>query len=308
MLLTTTESLNRPEIVRWHKRIIERYSPPQGIELTVILPCSAKKPYSKSKSHQHFKSYIKRGARGKMSLVHEVVLTSPMGLVPRELEHVYPAAHYDVPVTGDWSREEVDITVKLLSDYLSKTKKPAIAHVQGAYRDICDELDVKMTEGGLGKDELEALSETIQGELSESKPQKRNRRMENLRAVCDFQFGLGAGEKMFQDDAQVKGRQVYYNGEQLAAFNPSNGLLALTPAGGQLLKDYGSYWVKLSFKPETSSIFAIGVEDADPNIRPHDEVVVLYENSVAGVGKAALNGQEMIDAKRGLAVQLRHRA
>ena len=29
-----------------------------------------------------------------------------LGLVPRDLEEVWPAGHYDIPVTGDWTLDE----------------------------------------------------------------------------------------------------------------------------------------------------------------------------------------------------------
>ena len=41
--------------------------------------------------------------------------------------------------------------------------------------------------------------------------------------------------------------------------------------------------------------------------RPGDEVIVVYRGKVAGVGKAALSGTEMVRAKKGLAVAMRHR-
>ena len=39
-------------------------------------------------------------------VIHEVIITSPLGIVPRELEIVYPAASYDIPVTGIWEGYE----------------------------------------------------------------------------------------------------------------------------------------------------------------------------------------------------------
>ena len=30
-----------------------------------------------------------------------------LGLVPRSLEDFWPAAHYDIPVTGDWDSDEI---------------------------------------------------------------------------------------------------------------------------------------------------------------------------------------------------------
>ncbi len=280
--------------------------PPSNIGLTVILPCSARKPYSKSKSHQNFRKYIKRGAKEKISLVHEVVLTSPLGLVPRELENIYPAAHYDVPVTGHWSYEEREIASKLLADYLSKTGKPAIAHVTGDYRKICGDLDIEMTDGGLGIDELMVLSQMIEKALVDIKPQKWNWRKGGIKAVCEFQFGKGASEIMIPEEAVVRGNQVGIGREQIAAINPTNGYLALSLSGGELLKKFGKNRVTLSFKPETNSIFAVGVEDADPGIRPNDEVVALYDGNVVGIGRAILNSRELVNAKIGLAVKLRH--
>ncbi len=308
MLLNTAESLNRPEVVRWHRRVLDRYTPPQGIKLTVVLPCSARKPYSKSKSHALFRKYIRRGAGSKRSLVHEVVLTSPLGLVPRELETLYPAAHYDVPVTGHWSSEEKAITVELLSSYMEKAKTKAIAHVEGAYRDICDELSIQMTEGGLNRDALEELQHEIHEALKDFEPVREDRKLEGVKRICDFQFGLGAGELLIPDGTRIRGRQLFSGGEQVAALNPGSGFLALSLAGGRLLKEYGMHWVDISFKPETNSIFCVGVDETDGGIRPNDEVIVLYNGQVMGVGRALLNGEEMVRAKNGLAVELRHRA
>ena len=36
------------------------------------------------------------------SSLHELIVTSPVGLVPRELENSYPASSYDIPVIGIW--------------------------------------------------------------------------------------------------------------------------------------------------------------------------------------------------------------
>ncbi|MEE8168516.1 MAG: DUF5591 domain-containing protein [Candidatus Hydrothermarchaeales archaeon] len=307
MLLSTAESLNRPEVARWHDRILNRYTPPPGIKLSVLLPCSARKPYSKSKSHILFRKYIKRGAGSKLHLVHEVILTSPLGLVPRELENLYPAAHYDVPVTGHWSGEEKEIAINLLSSYMKKAEAPALAHVEGAYREICGSLSIPMTAGGLNKSTLEELQRKIYDALKDCQPVKVNRRLENLRRACDFQFGLGAGNILIPEETAIKGYQLFLKGEQIAAIKPGDGFLALASAGGRLLKDYGRYWVEISFKPDTNSIFSVGVDKADKRIRPNDEVVVLYNGDVVGVGKALLNGEEMTRAEKGLAVELRHR-
>lgn len=306
MNLITNESLRRPEVLRWHRRIKERYTPPEGIGLTVVLPCSARKPYSKSKSHMLFQKYIRRGAKEKLGLVHEVILTSPLGLVPRELESVYPAAHYDVPVTGHWSSEEKSIAVGLLADYMKKAGTKMLGHVDGAYREICEELDIPLTrERILSRESLQYLEQKVSEALEEFPPAKTNK-LELLRKICDFQFGKGSGEYLVPDGATVRGRQIFLGNGQVAAVNPNNGFFALSLLGGKLLKEYGRHIVEISFKPATNSIFCAGVDKADGEIRPGDEVIVIYEGEVVGVGKAVLNGEEMLRSKKGLAVSLRH--
>jgi len=287
--------------------MIERYTPPASIKLTVILPCSARKPYSRSRSHLLFREYIRKGAGKRIGLLHEVILTSPLGLVPRELENIYPAAHYDTPVTGHWSAEEREIALGLLKDYMKKAKTSAIAHVNGAYRDIAGELGIPMTGENVRSDEsLEELAIEISKGLEGLKPLKRDK-IEPFRKVCDFQFGKGASKYLLPDGTKENRGRLFFKDEQVAAVNRGTGYLALALEGGKMLREFGRHLVEISFKPETNNIFSVGVEKADERIRPGDEVIVVYKDGVAGVGRAALNGTEMVRASKGLAVALRHR-
>ena len=308
MRLISGESLRRPEVLRWHDRIVKRYTPPSGVAVTILLPCSAKKPYSKSRSHQKFIKHIKRGAKGKLGLVHEVILTSPLGIVPRELERVYPAAHYDVPVTGHWSFEEKEIVIRLLKDYIAKSDSKIIAHVDGAYREICDSLDILLTkEDILSEESLNDLESQVKKALEDSKPQQTSRQIEGLKKICDFQFGRGSNRYLISENVTKKAYQIFSDDEQIASINPRTGYLALSLKGGDLLSGFGRYIVSISFKPEGNNIFAIGVTDADPKIRPGDEVIVKYDDLVVGVGRAVLSGDEMVKATKGLTVVLRKR-
>ena len=118
------EALQRPEVVRFAKRVVGRYIPPTA-DVAVLLPCSARKPYSISQSHRKFSEAI--GGRAL-----ELIVTSPLGLVPRELERIYPASHYDIPVTGHWDREELAFTAGIVADFLKKHPfRRIIAHLEG---------------------------------------------------------------------------------------------------------------------------------------------------------------------------------
>ena len=99
-------SLNHPAIINFQDRLSD-YEPPSKNMVLLILPCSARKPYFKSSSHKRFFNAL-REVENYLAL-HVVSVTSPLGLVPRELEFCYPAAHYDIAVTGKWSASEIEM-------------------------------------------------------------------------------------------------------------------------------------------------------------------------------------------------------
>ncbi len=137
VICSTSLSHFRPEIVNFIETIKRDVFPDDQVRVIVLLPCSATKPYSKSPSHQKFSRAIRRGLSNADQLVflHEIIITSPLGIVPRDIEEIFPAAHYNVSVTGDWSEEEIQTSADCLYHYLKKVKKcvPVIAHVTGGY-------------------------------------------------------------------------------------------------------------------------------------------------------------------------------
>ena len=94
-----------PLVEDWERFMTQGYEAPEKVrDVMIFLPCSARKPYRLSKSHgQFFRAIASTGC-------HEVMMTSPLGLVPRDLEDVWPA-NYDVPVSGDWSSDELPVYV-----------------------------------------------------------------------------------------------------------------------------------------------------------------------------------------------------
>ncbi|GAF80566.1 unnamed protein product, partial [marine sediment metagenome] len=86
-------SYNRPDFQEFRERLIKRFTPELWTKLIIILPCSAKKPYSESRSHQKFHS-VTRNYRDFPDF-QEIILTSPLGAIPRQLENIYPVSSYD---------------------------------------------------------------------------------------------------------------------------------------------------------------------------------------------------------------------
>jgi archaeosine synthase len=307
MTTNSSESLDRAEIRRFARRVVERYRVPRD-DVAVLLPCSAGKPYSQSCSHSDFRDAIRRRA-------HEIVVTSPLGVVPRGLENVYPAAHYDTPVTGRWDAKEVEFVGGVLADYLEKNEyERIVAHVEEqGYGDVVEKavektgvsVEYTVEDGAHPTDDesLDALKDVLHGE--EGATHKGENRA-YVRATADYQFGRGAGDVV--KEARVEGRLPRLrlvretDDEHLATLTPGYGTLAVSVEGARV---FDAPRVEIDdFVPE-GSVLAPGVIDADPAIRVGDEV--LFEGpSAVGVGRARMSGDEMVRSERGVAVSVRH--
>jgi len=310
---SSDDTLRRVEIQRFAERVTTRYRNRFDAPL-VLVPCSARKPYSESQSHGQFHDAIQFRA-------HTVSMTSPIGVVPQELELTYPAQHYDTVVTGDWSATEVEFVSDVLAAYLRRNEYPRIvAHVpEDGYREIVDravervdrDLAVEFTveDHPTTTESLSNLASTLADELKYS---KRERQHNTLKAVADYQFGAGAGDALF-DDIRVKARYPKLKahdadgGDQLAALVPNYGVLSFTLAGAKRWRESEAptKTVEIDDFVPHGSVLAPGVVDASDDIRVGDEVVIEGPQAFA-VGRAEMSGPEMVESTRGIASSVRH--
>ena len=302
------ESLQRPDIVRWRKRLEERYARPRSANVLLLIPCSAKKPYSTSQSHKKFRDAILNS--GRFDQVHEVIVTSPLGLVPRELELFYPAQDYDIPVTGHWDRDEKRMAEEMVSWLVSSQKYDLVISHLGDEREPVNSVltDFVDTSGGRSgsKDSLRMLEETLKERVPEKGPGDRH--ADNMRSLCRFQFGE-AGEALCEG-AHIVGRwpnlKIIRQSTQLGMLTGDRGMVSLTLEGASVLAERNAYCVEIDdFEPK-GNLFAIGVEKANPEIRIGDDVVIVYKKDVRAVGVARMCAVEMNLAERGEAVHIRH--
>ncbi|KPN30423.1 archaeosine synthase [Halolamina pelagica] len=306
------DSIRRPEIQRFAERVTERYETEFDGPL-VLVPCSATKPYSESQSHRQFHDAIQwRG--------HLASMTSPIGVVPQELELTYPAQQYDTVVTGRWSADEKEFVSTVLRRYLERNEYDrVIAHVPpGGYTDICEtveaavdaEFEYTVADHPTTDESLAALSSALEGEEAY---QKRTREHRIVRAMADYQLGEGAGAALFpSDEIQTTSRYPKIQvrdteGEQLATMVPNYGVLSFTTAGARKWaeSDAPSKVVEIDEFVPHGSVLAPGVVDADDSIRTGDEVIVSGPKAF-GVGRASMFGAEMQESTRGIAVETRH--
>src|SRR5512137_1459122 len=199
------ESLQRVEVTRFAERVINRYKAPES-DVLLLLPCSAKKPYSFSRSHRLFAEAI----GGHRRYLHELILTSPLALVPRELEEAYPAASYDVPVTGRWDREERAWLTGCLEAYLKKNRyAKVVAHLDGELEQAVKEsgLEATYTGGGTSGPALDRLSAAV-AEACRDATRLPDLRLLRYSAHADFYFGEGAGDLLLEGKIVVRGREI----------------------------------------------------------------------------------------------------
>ena len=295
MRANSAESMQRVEVRRFAERLLSRYRPPNAT-VAVLLPCSAKKPYSLSQSHRRFQMATAGRA-------HELIITSPLGLVPRELECVYPAMHYDVPVTGYWDAEECKYISEVVARYFSVHKYDrVIAHLEGGALKVAEmaaercgiTLEYSCRENPSGDAALARLSQALDRE--------RRVKDDRLHGMLSYQFGCEVDTKGMLSRGHFP--ELYYtkNNQQLFSIDTLSGLLRPTFDGWNLIPQ--GYRVTISdFLPE-GDILAPGVEGADPAIREGDEVLVVGAKACA-TGKAAMSAAEMKGSKRGVAVRVR---
>jgi archaeosine synthase len=295
MRANSAESMQRAEVRRFARRVVTRYIPPKT-DVAVLIPCSAKKPYSLSQSHRKFQQAI--GGRA-----HELIVTSPLGLVPRELETIYPAGHYDVPVTGYWDAEECAFIAGILEQYFRKNPyRRIIAHLEGGALKVARmaaeacgiTLECSCEENPTSPQALNRLDAALAGE--------RRIKDDRLHGMISYQFGCDADTK----GTTLRGHfpEIFYsrNTIQVFSIDTTTGLLRPTIDGWKMIPS--GYRVTIDdFVPE-GDVLIPGVTSADSGIRDGDEVFVVGNRAVA-TGKAAVPSEDMCRSKRGVAVRVR---
>ncbi len=294
----TGESMKRPEVKRFVNRVIERFVPSRT-DVAVLIPCSAKKPYSQSQSHIKFQSAIQNRA-------HEIIITSPLGIVPRELERIYPAGHYDVPVTGYWDGEERAFITDAIARYFEKNRyEKVFVHLDGDSLGIAEAAlkragivyEITASECLTSAESLKKLQDALQGYRKVSP--------DIIGGTVSYQFGA-THENFDSSKLKLKGKflreKVLMGNRQLFSVDTETGCFRPTFDGWELIESGYRVYID-NFVPQ-GDILAPGVSDCDRDIREGDEVLVVGENALA-TGKAMMGADEMLSSRRGVAVRVR---
>jgi len=286
--------LDDPVVTDWERFITEVYIPPTPVQdVMIFLPCSARKPYRLSKSHTQFLRAIQSTG------CHEVMMTSPLGIVPRDLEDVWPAANYDVPVTGDWSMDELDRVRRMLAALVKKGGYKRIINHTGMALDFLD-IDVVNTRDGDGAthyDALQRLSSAVKEavETFELRNQKNSLRLlEHFKSIARKTTGTDA----WLEGAKVKGKlprwKLEKDGVQLAVWSIDRNGFSLSRSSIDVLHEHGAlHEVHLHSDVEwKGDVFFQHVSSFDAEIRAGDDVRVLQNGECIGLARSLAPGWE----------------
>jgi archaeosine synthase alpha-subunit len=135
--LLTEPPFYLPEFEKSYRYIIDDYEV-KPKDIAIFMPCAIRKPYSQSPSHQLIRSIISQVLDESR---YHIVIFGTCGIVPAELEEMYPYAHYhymlgkcrDEKVLSDFLKIETE----RVAGYLDKTRhvyKYRVGYCIGLFR------------------------------------------------------------------------------------------------------------------------------------------------------------------------------
>lgn len=290
---TGAESLCRSEVIRHMRKL--REMPKKGS--LVILPPS-RKPYSKFVSGKLGQFYV-YGAEGELDLEDTdfMVLDVPFGLIPLEIDELYPLSQNDAPRTRD-----VD-SIEFLEDFISEFVEyydQVLIHSR-----IVKDLELGLYEKSGHSDEIRYHADDIK----------------KVKAIADYQFGQGAGDALFFGNIKIekskktgKIRHIYDGKLLIVNMRASDSYLILSKEGAKRLHNKMPYPQNrvvvnedsVPFALDGKSVFCKFVTECDESIRSKDEVLIVDEaDNLLAFGKALLGACEIMQFETGQAIKTR---
>ena len=289
---TGAESLGRSEVLRHQQKMMEM---PKKRDLVVLPP--SRKPYSKFISGKLGEFYV-YGNKGEFDGENTdfMVLDVPFGLIPLEVDELYPLSQSATPKIRD--KDSLEFINQFFSEFIEDYNQ-VLVHSR-----LKDTLDIE-------------LSDKFEDEEIRYKKDD----VRKLKAIADYQFGWGAGEALFKGFINVekskktgKIRHIYDGKTLIVNMRASDSYLVLSKEGARRLHgacEYPKNRVVVNrdsepFALDGKSIFSKFVVECDENIRANDEVLIVNEDDkLLAFGKSLLSAVEIEDFQTGQAIKTR---
>lgn len=116
--------LARPEIVHYRERLSKRYQPPKQARVLVLVPQTREKPFHRSDEFKDARRIINRLGKEKTSVVHVCFYAAPFGVIPLELDEVYPLSQHEITLPLDCEVKEY--VAKQVYSYINRSNYAAV--------------------------------------------------------------------------------------------------------------------------------------------------------------------------------------
>jgi len=120
--------LSRPEVLRHKSRLSQRYSPPKTARPLVLLPQTRTKPFHKSREHQEALMQVKRKLGAETCKVHVCTYAAPFGVIPAELDEVYPLSQHEIATPLD--KETLNYVAEEVANYITQKRYKSVVLVE----------------------------------------------------------------------------------------------------------------------------------------------------------------------------------
>jgi len=116
--------LARPYVVRHRKKLAEQYSPPKEAKILLLIPQTRTKPFSKSKEFKRIKKLLRDTLSQHLNKIHTCFYAAPFGVIPIELDEVYPLSQHETTLPLD--KETIEYVTKQTANYIKNTNYKTI--------------------------------------------------------------------------------------------------------------------------------------------------------------------------------------
>jgi 7-cyano-7-deazaguanine tRNA-ribosyltransferase len=116
--------LARPELTHYQKRLSERYTPPLDKKVLLLVPQTRNKPFHKAPEFKKIRQ-LQRNLGKKLSAeIHVCVYSAPFGVVPLELDEVYPLSQHEA--AHPYDLETVEYVAQQTDKYIQHTSYQSV--------------------------------------------------------------------------------------------------------------------------------------------------------------------------------------
>jgi 7-cyano-7-deazaguanine tRNA-ribosyltransferase len=110
-------SLMRPEVVHYRKLLGGRYVKPKRAKTLLLMPQTETKPFHKSREYKRIARTLRQEEQGKDE-IHTCFYAFPFGVVPAELDEVYPLSQHETVLPLD--KETTEYVAEQVADYVNR--------------------------------------------------------------------------------------------------------------------------------------------------------------------------------------------